>query len=143
MAFSFLAAVAGERAGNCPPTAQIPACGTTALSALEILASARLSSPSFCVSLHFYLPCFPGPACPDKVSSVNCVSRSIPSPRKQLSWFARDRPYRLRVLRTDPTPEGLQLSYLSFRFGLPALRHSSLGYLSPENFERQFFLNLA
>ena len=33
-----------------------------------------------------------------------------------------ERRYRLRVLRTDPTPEGLRLSYLVFRFGLPASR---------------------
>ncbi len=93
--------------------AQIPACGTTAPGSSEILASARPPPLAFCYSLHLCLPCFPGPSCPDKVSSVGCVSLSVPSPC--CFHYARDRPYRLRVLWTDPTPEGLRLPYLSFR----------------------------
>jgi len=101
------------------PPAQIPACGTTAPGSSEILTSARLPPSAFCYSLHLCLPCFPGPTCPVKVSSVGYVSLSVPSPR--------ERPYRLRVLRTDPTPEGLRLPYLSFRVCLPAFQQELFG----------------
>ena len=50
----------------------------------------------------------PSPTCLDCVSFADCVSLSTPSPC--------ERRYRLRVLRVDPTPDCLRLSYLSFRF---------------------------
>jgi hypothetical protein len=48
---------------------------------------------------------------------------SVPSPC--------ERPYRLGVLWTDPTPEGLRLSYLSFQFGLPVSPDG--GYPTPSS----------
>jgi hypothetical protein len=48
------------------------------------------------------------PACLDCVSFASCVSLSAPSPC--------ERRYRLGVLRADPTPDCLRLSYLIFRF---------------------------
>jgi hypothetical protein len=50
------------------------------------------------------LPCWSGSACPGKVSFTGFGCLSAPSPC--------ERPYRLRVLWADPTPEGLSASLL-------------------------------
>ena len=60
-----------------------------------------------CYSPQGGLPCFTGPACPDKVSFVGYDCLSAPSPCERLS--------RLRVLWADPTPDRLRFSYLLFQ----------------------------
>jgi len=66
-----------------------------------------------CSATHCLFPAvrftqFTSPACLACVSSTSCVSLSTP--------FPCERRYRLRVLRVDPPPDCLWLSYLSFRF---------------------------
>jgi len=68
-------------------------------------------SATNCVFPAVRLAQFTVPACTACVSCASYVSLSVP--------FPSERRYRLRVLWTDPTPEGHWLSYLSFRICLP------------------------